>query len=87
MVPADQRIFANCLNQAHPTQATALVSQSTHGCRVSVRLPPGIDLSADELCREFPSGGGRALAAGINCLNDQELKRFLVRFRQATSRC
>jgi len=38
---------------------------------------------ADELCRQFESGGGRKAAAGINLLPDAEYDRFAAAFVEA----
>jgi hypothetical protein len=35
---------------------------------------------ADELCRRFPTGGGRAAAAGINDLPQAMLGDFIEQF-------
>jgi len=38
---------------------------------------------ADELCRQFASGGGRKAAAGINQLPESELNLFSEKFFDA----
>jgi hypothetical protein len=48
--------------------------------RVSVRAPYNRKDGADELCRQFPSGGGRKAAAGINALAQDSLANFIDRF-------
>ena len=48
--------------------------------RVSIRAPLTTKSGADELCREFPTGGGRAAAAGINRLEAADYDRFVERF-------
>jgi hypothetical protein len=40
---------------------------------------------AAELCMQFPTGGGRAGAAGINDLPTDSLDAFVDAFRQAYS--
>jgi len=45
-----------------------------------VRVPAGCAVSADEFCREFETGGGRKLAAGIDCLQDADVDDFVERF-------
>ena len=47
---------------------------------MSVRVPAGRPVSAVEFCREFETGGGRKLAAGIDCLHDAEVDDFFERF-------
>jgi hypothetical protein len=44
---------------------------------VSVRAPLDDKRGADELCRQFPTGGGRAAAAGINALPGDQLDAFI----------
>jgi hypothetical protein len=45
-----------------------------------VRAPYNRKDGADELCRQFPSGGGRKAAAGINALAQDSLENFIDRF-------
>jgi hypothetical protein len=40
---------------------------------------------ADALCREFPTGGGRAAAAGINHLPQERLADFARHMAKAFS--
>ena len=47
---------------------------------MSVRVPAGRSLSADEFCRGFETGGGRKLAAGIDFLPDAAVGGFVKRF-------
>jgi len=75
--------LANQLAQAHRGQAIALLSPKAEGgYLVSVRVPEGFTLSADEFCRRFPSGGGRRTAAGINHLDAAEQSRFSADFER-----
>ena len=48
---------------------------------VSVRAPLDNKQGADELCRQFPTGGGRAAAAGINALPGDQLDAFIDALR------
>ncbi|MFH7320063.1 acetyltransferase [Desulfurivibrio sp. D14AmB] len=74
-------VFANELARARPAQAHALlVEQGGEGLLVSVRAPLERPAGADDLCRRFPSGGGRAAAAGINALPLELLPAFLAAF-------
>ena len=52
------------------------------GFMVSVRAPQCNKAGADELCRSFPTGGGRKGAAGINFLAESDLGLFIQRFHQ-----
>jgi hypothetical protein len=47
---------------------------------VSVRAPLQNKVGADDLCRRFPSGGGRKAAAGINHLPADQLEGFIAQF-------
>ena len=70
-------VYANELAQRHPERAHALLTANRDGDYVvSVRAPLSNRRGADELCRQFESGGGREAAAGINRLPPSELERF-----------
>ncbi|ASJ71060.1 acetyltransferase [Granulosicoccus antarcticus] len=70
-------VYANELAQANPSRAHALLSELDDGSYlVSVRAPLNNRTGADELCRQFETGGGRKAAAGINRLPANELERF-----------
>ena len=74
-------IFANSLVDAHPNRAHAIVTpDSGKSYTVSVRAPQAFPQGADALCRQFPNGGGRARAAGINRLPAAALQDFQQRF-------
>lgn len=76
-------VLANQLAREHPDRAHAIVSpRPDGGFLVSVRAPLNDKRGASALCRQFPSGGGREAAAGINHLPDSELDRFAAAFRQ-----
>lgn len=71
-------VFANSLAQQHPNRAHAMLTEVGDGSfLVSVRAPLATKTGADELCRKFPSGGGRKAAAGINCLAADSYERFV----------
>jgi hypothetical protein len=73
--------FANKLCAAEPGRAHAVLTPRSEGGYVaSVRGPRGHSASTATLCREFPTGGGRQEAGGINLLPAGELDAFLVRF-------
>ncbi len=74
-------VFSNELARSHTGRAHAVLVQCGEGCyRVSVRAPMDNKTGADELCRQFDTGGGRKAAAGINQLKEQDLKRFSEQF-------
>ena len=69
--------FGNELAHANPGRAHAVLTpDGQNGYLVSVRAPIARPVGADALCRQFPSGGGRAAAAGINHLPIDQLERF-----------
>ena len=73
--------FANHLVARSPQRAHAVVCASTRGgYTVSVRAPLARPDGADRLCRRFPAGGGRAAAAGIDGLAQEQLPQFVRHF-------
>lgn len=76
--------FGNALATASPDRAHAILTPNARGgYTVSVRAPRTTQAGADALCREFATGGGRALAAGINHLPADQVGEFTRRFDQA----
>lgn len=74
-------VLANRLAAASPARAHALLAPNAAGTlTVSVRAPKVRPEGADALCRQFPGGGGRKAAAGINGLPEGEVDRFLESF-------
>ncbi len=70
-------VYANELAQRYPSRAHALLSELDDGSYlVSIRSPLTNRTGADELCRQFETGGGRRAAAGINKLLAGDLERF-----------
>ena len=51
--------------------------ETLESATVSVRAPLANRTGADEVCRQFPTGGGRKAAAGINRLAREDLARFI----------
>jgi hypothetical protein len=79
-------VFGNALASDAPNHAHAVLTRrSEGGFLVSVRAPTATRSGADELCRQFPTGGGRKAAAGINHLPESELPHFIQRFDEAFS--
>ncbi len=75
-------VYSNELVSAHPDRAHALLTLLPQGgYLVSVRAPLNNKTGADELCRAFPTGGGRKAAAGINHLPEDQLSLFIEQFR------
>lgn len=76
-------VFANLRARENPAGAHALITENNDGTlRISVRAPLDNKHSADILCRAFPHGGGRAAAAGINILPEDQLGKFLESFNK-----
>jgi hypothetical protein len=70
-------VYSNQLARENPNRAHALASLLPSGeYLVSVRAPLATKSGADELCRQFPTGGGRKAAAGINQLPADQLQAF-----------
>jgi hypothetical protein len=76
-------VFANALANERPDLAHTMLTENRDGSLlVSVRAPLLNRNGADTLCRQFPSGGGRAAAAGINALPEAQLDAFIQAFSQ-----
>lgn len=74
-------VFGNALANLAPTRAHAVLTKKPGGGYVvSVRAPLATKSGADELCRRFPTGGGRKGAAGINHLDDAAVSQFTAAF-------
>ncbi len=75
-------VFGNELARGAPARAHALMSTLPNGnYRISVRAPLHNKTGADELCMQFPTGGGRKAAAGINDLPVAMFDAFVDAFR------
>ena len=71
-------VLGNELVNRNPDKACAIVTASADGSYlVSIRAPLNNRTGADELARQFPTGGGRKAAAGINALPANQLEEFL----------
>lgn len=77
-------VYANQLAQENPNRAHAMLTKNDNGgFLVSVRAPLKNKTGADELCRQFNSGGGRKAAAGINNLPLADYENFKSAFLSA----
>ncbi len=75
-------VFGNELARQAPARAHALATELTDGgFRISVRAPLSNKSGAEELCMQFPTGGGRKAAAGINDLPAEMFDVFVEAFR------
>ena len=75
-------VFGNLLARTNTDKGYALLipinnKGEDQTYRVSVRAPLNNKQGADEICRQFDTGGGRKAAAGINALKEADLKRFI----------
>ena len=76
-------VFSNKIAREKPEKAHALLIDNGDGTyMVSVRAPLANRKNADVLCRAFPTGGGRAAAAGINSLPEVLVDEFLEKFAE-----
>jgi hypothetical protein len=74
--------FANQAAQLRPNVAVAIaVPKSDNSVNLSIRAPLENPLGAAGLAAQFPNGGGRAAAAGINNLPINQLDSFTETFR------
>jgi len=77
-------VFINTKTHEKPSKGHALVVANTDATdRISVRAPLNNKTGADTLCRAFPTGGGRAGAAGINALPSDRFQIFCKQFEKA----
>lgn len=76
-------VFGNELANRHPERAHAVFSITPKGdYQISVRAPLTNKTGADELCSQFPTGGGRKAAAGVNHLPLDQLAAFIAAFER-----
>jgi len=76
-------VYSNELVNQFPDRAHAVLTENdNNGYLISVRAPLNNKTGADELCRQFESGGGRKAAAGINHLPQSELSIFIDKLNQ-----
>ena len=79
-------VFSNDLANNNPDRAHAILTENNDGSfLVSVRAPLNRKFGADELVSQFPTGGGRKAAAGINSLPADMLEQFMVAFERQFS--
>ena len=79
-------VYSNDLATANVSRAHAVLTEKANGnYLVSVRAPLDNKQGAAELCMRFPTGGGRAAAAGINDLPAQSLDDFVAAISETYS--
>ncbi|MDH4320931.1 MAG: acetyltransferase [Desulfobulbaceae bacterium] len=76
-------VFSNEKARERKDIAHALLVDNNDGTHtVSVRAPLVNKTGADTLCRRFPTGGGRAGAAGVNRLPADQINSFIRAFAE-----
>ena len=70
-------VFGNELSNRHPDRAHAIITPKGGDYVVSIRAPQNRLQGADEIASQFPTGGGRKGAAGINQLPEASIPQFL----------
>ncbi len=71
-------VYGNWLaNQAPNSAHAVLTSNGDNTYTVSLRAPLNNKQGASTICSQFPTGGGREAAAGINALPNSELANFI----------
>jgi hypothetical protein len=79
-------VYSNQLANDNPDRGHAVLTVKPNGnYLVSVRAPLNNKKGAAVLCMQFPTGGGREAAAGINDLPADMLAKFLDQFKHAFS--
>ncbi|MDC0589149.1 MAG: DHH family phosphoesterase [Porticoccaceae bacterium] len=79
-------VFSNQLANDNPERGHAVLTVKPNGnYLVSVRAPLNNKKGAAALCMQFPTGGGREAAAGINDLPADMLAKFLDQLKKAFS--
>ncbi len=74
-------VFSNIRAREQTASAHAVITENKdNSLRISVRAPLDDRRDADTICKLFPTGGGRAAAAGINSLPKDQLEKFLEKF-------
>jgi len=72
-------VLGNELANRNPDKACAIVTeQADKAYLVSIRAPLNNRTGADEVARQFPTGGGRKAAAGINALPACQLDELIA---------
>lgn len=70
-------VFGNYLANNAPDKAHAVIRKTSHNAYlVSIRAPLLNKQGADVVASQFPTGGGRKAAAGINALSENNLSVF-----------
>ena len=77
-------VYGNYLANKNPSRAHCVFTEKSNGSYlVSLRAPLTNKTGAAALCRQFPSGGGREAAAGINDLPVNMFDLFVSKLKEA----
>ncbi len=75
-------VYSNDLANNFNDRAHAVLTEKANGhYLVSVRAPMNNKQGAVDVCSQFPTGGGRAAAAGINDLSKNDIDQFIEVFQ------
>ncbi|SHO55781.1 acetyltransferase [Vibrio quintilis] len=73
-------VFGNFLANENPERAHVILTRNEDASfRISLRAPLNNKQGAGDICGSFPTGGGRAAAAGVNVLPEPVLEQFIAR--------
>lgn len=76
-------VFSNDLANQNPDRAHAVFTEKSNGnYLISVRAPLNNKTGADEIVKQFPTGGGRKAAAGVNDLPAEQFDEFVRVFSE-----
>ncbi len=71
-------VYGNLLANQNPDSAHAVLTENVDGTyTVSLRAPLNNKQGAGDICGSFPTGGGRAAAAGVNALPKEQVGAFI----------
>ncbi|HHX8550636.1 TPA: DHH family phosphoesterase [Vibrio alginolyticus] len=71
-------VYGNWLANQNPDSAHAVLTENADGTyTVSLRAPLNNKQGAVAVCGQFPTGGGREAAAGINALSKDDVNAFI----------
>ncbi|MFZ6041720.1 DHH family phosphoesterase [Vibrio natriegens] len=71
-------VYGNWLANQNPDSAHAVLTENVDGTyTVSLRAPLNNKQGAVAVCGQFPTGGGREAAAGINTLSKDDVSAFI----------
>ena len=70
--------FGNLLAAENKAKAIVVASSNSDGSlTISLRAPKNNPYGAADVCNQFPTGGGREGAAGVNALHATALSQFV----------